>query len=197
VNLALTLGYAIGANEDNDLTEIFPEERVLEIEPEESFPNFPEEIDIVFDLGGVLSKSNYSVLSAIKQSDLIFIPLFWDTNSVKKGLQTYDEIHKLNPNIVFIASKLKTRSGDPKKSDPSFSWSKCKEFVDIDNAITKFTGQKEIVIPLQESDFYHDMKDKGMTFEELRNSWPLQKHNIQKIMDQFSLVFKEIEKYER
>jgi len=30
-NIALTLGYAIASNEDNDLDEIFPQESVIEI----------------------------------------------------------------------------------------------------------------------------------------------------------------------
>lgn len=196
VNLALTLGYAIGANENNRLGKIFPQESIIEIEPEEEFPAFPNHINIVFDLGGVLSRTNYSVLTAIKQSDLVLIPIFWDTNSIEKGLETYHEVASINPNIFFLATRLKTRYGDLKKSDPAFSWEGCKEFRDIDEAITEGTGSKQVVLPLQESDFYHDMYNKGQTFQQLRDEWPLQRRNIQKVVDQFDLVFKEIEKYE-
>ena len=70
-NIALDREYAIGTNEPfHILGEVFPDDRVLSIAADESFPTFPDEIDIVFDLAGSISAHAHSITSAIEQSDL-------------------------------------------------------------------------------------------------------------------------------
>jgi len=196
-NIALTLGYAIASNEDNDLAEIFPHESVIEIKHGQEFPEFPSHIDVVFDLGGVLSETSYSVLSAIKQSDLVIIPVFFDKKSIKKAIETYNEVFQFNNNIIFAVTRLKTRSGDLLKGNPKFDWAKSKDFLYIKEALQLGTGSPPTLFPLQESDFYLDMFNSGKSFEQLRDESTLQKRNIQKIVDQFSLIFNEIKKYDK
>ena len=195
-NIALTLGYAIASNEHNDLADIFPSESVIEINHEQEFPDFPPQVDVVFDLGGVLSETSYSVLSAVKQSDLVIIPVFFDKKSIKKGIETYNEVKQFNKNIIVVVTRLKTRSGDLLKGNTNFSWSTCKDFVYIKEAMELGTGSTPPFFPLQESDFYLDMFNSGKSFEQLRDESTLQKRNIGKIVEQFNLIFDEIKKYE-
>jgi hypothetical protein len=55
-------------------------------------------------------------LSAIKQSDLVIIPVFFD----KKAIETYNEVFQFNNNIIFAVTRLKTRGGDLLKGHPKF-----------------------------------------------------------------------------
>lgn len=195
--IALTLDYALASNEDNDFEDIFPEERILQITHEEEFPVIDESIDVVFDLGGVLSENSYSVLSAVKQSDLVFIPISMDKKSIKKGIETYLEVSAYNSNIVILATKVKKRYGDLNLSNPDFSWSQCKDTKTIRSAVELGTGDTPKVIALQYSDYYSDMFSEGKTFEALRDESPVQSRHIQKIIDQFSLVIDEIKENEK
>ncbi|PAJ74994.1 hypothetical protein CJF42_07220 [Pseudoalteromonas sp. NBT06-2] len=60
-----------------------PEEDFLSLDLNDEFPFIPDDIDIVFDLAGSISKSSLSISSAIKQSDLVLIPIYNEVKSIK------------------------------------------------------------------------------------------------------------------
>ena len=54
-NIALDREYALATNEPYNLLDtILPEERLFSLQPDEEFPDFPEGIDVVFDLAGLI-----------------------------------------------------------------------------------------------------------------------------------------------
>jgi len=58
------------------LDTFIPEERLITVASDEAFPVIPNNIDIVFDLAGSISKNAHSITSALQQSDLVIIPIF-------------------------------------------------------------------------------------------------------------------------
>jgi len=60
-----------------------PEEDFLSLDLNDEFPFIPDDIDIVFDLAGSISKSSLSISSAIKQSDVVLIPIYNEVKSIK------------------------------------------------------------------------------------------------------------------
>jgi hypothetical protein len=69
--------YALGTNEPYHILDTFiPEERLITVASDEAFPVIPDDIDIIFDLAGSISKNAHSITSALQQSDLVIIPIF-------------------------------------------------------------------------------------------------------------------------
>lgn len=80
-NIALDRDYAIGTNEPYPTYESFiPEERLMAIDLNELFPQIND--DIVFDLAGSISYESYSITSAIKQSDVVIVPIYNEVKAI-------------------------------------------------------------------------------------------------------------------
>ncbi|MGV6851614.1 MAG: hypothetical protein ACWA5R_05450 [bacterium] len=59
-----------------------PDDRLMVIDLNEAFPDIPDEIDIVFDLAGSISNSAHSITSAIRQSDLVLVPIYNELKAI-------------------------------------------------------------------------------------------------------------------
>jgi hypothetical protein len=58
----------------------------------------PEGIDIVFDLAGSISKGANSIVSALRQSDLVVVPIYNEIKSLKSGVHTILEVSNFTKN---------------------------------------------------------------------------------------------------
>jgi len=95
-NIALDREYAIGTNEAFHVFDGFiPDDRLLVLDLTEAFPEMPDGIDIVFDLAGAISAQSHSITSAIRQSDLVIVPIFNEVKSLHSGIGTLREIEKI------------------------------------------------------------------------------------------------------
>ncbi len=54
---------------------LIAENQLLSIGLNDSFPELPDSIDIVFDLAGTISETSHSITTAIKQADVVLIPI--------------------------------------------------------------------------------------------------------------------------
>lgn len=100
-NIALDRDYAIGTNEPYPIYEGFiPEERLLAIDLNEPFPKIDDDIDIVFDLAGSISQESYSITSAIKQSDVVIVPIYNEVKAIKAWLNTIAEILRFTDKVI-------------------------------------------------------------------------------------------------
>ena len=113
-NIALSREYALATNEPYNLLDaILPEERLFSLQPEEEFPNFPEGIDVVFDLAGLMSRdARPSIVSAVSQSDVILVPIYNELKCIHAGIHTIKELLPYNKNLVIVATKLTKRKGE-------------------------------------------------------------------------------------
>jgi hypothetical protein len=73
----------------------------------DAFPDFGNEVDVVFDLAGSISKTALSITSAIKQSDIVLVPIYNEVKAINAGLNTIAEVLHFNANVVVIATKLR------------------------------------------------------------------------------------------
>jgi hypothetical protein len=87
-NIALDREYALATNEPyNLLNTILPEERLFSLQPEEEFPTFPDGIDVVFDLAGLMSReARASIVSAVSQSDVVLVPIYNELKCIHSGI---------------------------------------------------------------------------------------------------------------
>lgn len=119
VNMALEHEWAIGTNDPISILSIqdgIHENRLIEINPDEEFPNIPDDFDIVFDLGGAISASSSpSIISAVKQSDLIIVPICDDPRSIAGGIITLNELKQFGKRMLVIATKLERTRFEPKR----------------------------------------------------------------------------------
>ena len=76
---------------------------------DEPFPDIPDDVDIVFDLAGSMSASAVSIVSAIKQADLVIVPCWNNVHALTGMIGTLNEVRRFNQNILVIATKLQKR----------------------------------------------------------------------------------------
>jgi len=117
VNLALEHGWNIATNDAISILSIqdgIEEDMLLEINPHEEFPALPDDFDVVFDLGGAISESSSaSILTAIKQSDVVIVPICNDPRSIAGGLITLREIRPHGKRMLVVATKLERTRLEP------------------------------------------------------------------------------------
>ena len=89
-NIALDREYALATNEPYNLLDaILPEERLLSLQPDEEFPALPPEVDVVFDLAGLMSRdARPSILSAVTQSNVVLVPIYNELKCIHAGIHT-------------------------------------------------------------------------------------------------------------
>lgn len=192
-NIILDREYAVGCNERENVYEDFiPDDRVIALDLSESFPDVPDDIDIIFDLGGAISSSSHSITSAIKQSDLVIVPIEDEFKSMKKGLETLREIHAIdgfNGSVLVIATKLEKGK---KESFKHNQWEQASAFQNIKNAVEGH-GFKVPVLPLKFSKVFNTIFEREMSIEQLRASDPLANYNYRDVSAQFDQIYKAID----
>jgi MinD-like ATPase involved in chromosome partitioning or flagellar assembly len=190
-NIALDREYAIGTNEAFHVYDSFiPDERLLALDLSESFPDIPNDIDIVFDLAGSISAHSHSITSAIKQSDLVIVPIYNEVKSLHGGIGTLREIAKLgyNRNILVVATKLKKG----KKEQFDKDWTQSNDFQNIVEAV-KEAGFSADVLPLKLSAVFDVIFEKEKSIRQLRETDPLAAYTYRDIAAQFDEIYSYID----
>ena len=104
LNLALTLDYAVVTNDVySPLEKVLDEKRIMKIDQGEDFPEFPEDYDIVFDLGGHIDQR---AVSALKQSQLVLVPVTNDFVNIQVTIDTLTEVQRVNEKLVVVANHI-------------------------------------------------------------------------------------------
>jgi len=188
-NIAFDREYAIGTNEPFDILEdVFPDDRVLSVAADEEFPELPDDIDIVFDLAGSLSRTAHSITSAIKQSDLVIVPVFNDIKSRKSAIGTILEIEPFAKSILVVATKLKGQKGEVVRD-----WSKCRDFQQIEADLRANIDTAYPMLPLKFSTAFDAIFEHENSIAEIRKSNPLLAHAFKDVAVQFSDIYQHID----
>ena len=193
VNMALDRGYAVGTNETyHVLDALIPEERLLAIKPNETFPTLPDDIDIVFDLGGALgSDSAPSIRSAVEQSDIVFVPVYNEYKSINGAYHTILEVRSLNDRIALLCTKLEKR-----RNEIFRDWTESQDFKDITRTLSGLVGQEYPALPLKFSRGFDVIFARELSLRQLVGQGGLDAYTYRVVADQFEAVYRFIEEVE-
>ena len=183
-NIVLERGYALGTNEPYHIFDTFiPDERLLSIEPHEAFPLIPEGIDIVFDLAGSLSRENESIVSAVKQSDLVIVPIYNEIKSLNAGIHTILEIANFTKNILVVATKLNKQRGEVFKD-----WKESEDFKNIEQAVNTKIPFPVTVLPLKFSKVFDTIFEREQSISQIMQQDPLAQYTYREVANQFNTI---------
>jgi len=188
-NMAFDRGYALGTNEPfNVLEDIFDDDQVISIAADDAFPELPSEIDIVFDLAGSISRHAHSITSAIKQSDLVIVPVYNDFKSRKSAIGTILEIEPLTKSILIVATKLQAQKGEFVKD-----WKKSKDYQQIERDIRANVETPYPILPLKLSKGFDTIFDREMSLRRITETDPLLAHSFRDVTRQFDAIYDHID----
>lgn len=189
-NIALDREYAIGTNEPyHVLKEFIPKERLMSVDLNDPFPQIPDNIDIVFDLAGSISKTSKSITSAIEQSDIVIVPIYNQVSAIKSGINTIAEVMTLNKNIAVVATKLKKIG----KLDIFKDWSKSDDCKNIAKHVKSQFGNNIPVLPLKYSNVFNTIFEKEKSIAQLMQANGLNKYLYRGVSEQFNEIYKLID----
>jgi len=192
-NIFLDRQYAIGTNERFHVfesMEVVDDDAFMCIDYEEEFPEIPDDIDIVFDLAGSISKSSGSIISAINQSDLVIVPIEDELKSINSGINTLLELESVKASVLVVATKLKKGRKEVFTND----WTESASFKNIKNAIVDKCSTDITVLPLKYSELFNTIFDRELSIAQLRNNDALIKHSAKVLDQQFNEIYKYIDK---
>ena len=96
-SIAKDLSLYLQSNDTSCIEQIYPNYAVI--------TDTPKLIDnCVYDFGGFKSAG---VLKIISESDYVVVPCLPEFNSLLRTMETIDEIKKINPNIIILATDYK------------------------------------------------------------------------------------------
>lgn len=114
-NLALTMDYSIVTNDVySPIEKILSEEKLLKIFPNEEFPEFQKDDEIIFDLGGY---PDSRVIHILEKAKWIIVPITNEEDNIQVGINSIDTIQKYNKNIIIIANKTEKNDFKELKED--------------------------------------------------------------------------------
>lgn len=192
-NIALERGYAVWTNEMYHVFDgLIPENKLLSIGLNDSFPEIPQNIDIVFDLAWSISSSAHSITSAINQSDLVLVPIYNELKSITAWLNTLAEIRKLNKNVAVIATKLQRKG----RGDLFKNWQQSADFKNIESAVHTRISWDIPVLPLKFSTVFDAMFEQGKSIRQMMTESWLAAYQYREVAAQFDQLYSLIDTHD-
>ena len=166
-NLAKDLDFYLLSNDDSIIEKIYDKAKIvdkLEV----------VDVDCIYDLGGFIDKK---AIKVFKASDIIIVPTTLDANSIKRAINTIDEIDIYCKNIVIVINRVKKQT-----------IKKYKESIKI------LEDLKKDIFYLRESEIITNSMHTGKTITELYNKNGLSKKNYKNIFSEYQQILKYIKK---
>jgi hypothetical protein len=191
-NIALDREYALATNEPYNLLDtILPEERLFALQPDEEFPAFPDEIDVVFDLAGLMSRdARPSIVSAVSQSNVVLVPIYNELKCIHAGIHTIRELLPYNQNIVVVATKLVKRKGEAFKD-----WIDSEDAKNIKSVVEHAVGDHIPVLPLKFSRVFDTIFEQERSIAQMMQDDPLARYTYREVSAQFDSLLSYLEKH--
>ena len=189
-NIALDREYALATNEPYNLLDtILPEERLFSLQPDEEFPPFPSDIDVVFDLAGLMSRdARPSIVSAVSQSDVVLVPIYNELKCIHAGIHTIRELLPFNKNLVVVATKLIKRKGETFRD-----WAESEDAKNIRNVVEHAVGESIPVVPLKFSRVFDTIFEQERSIRQIMDDDPLARYTYREIAAQFDALISYLE----
>lgn len=191
-NIALDKEYAVATNEPYNLLDaILPEERLFSLQPEEEFPEFPDGVDVVFDLAGLMSRdARPSIVSAVSQSDVVVVPIYNELKCIHAGIHTIRELLPYNTNIVVVATKLTKRKGEV-----FVDWSDSEDSKNIKAVVDHAIGGGVTVLPLKFSRVFDAIFEHERSIRQMMEEDALARYTYREVAMQFDSLFSYLEQH--
>ncbi len=141
------------------------------------------------DTFGMINTS-HSITSAIKQSDLVIIPIFNEIKSLSAGIGTIQEIIPFNKNIMVIATKLQKTKGEV-----FTDWKNSNEYQNIDKIIRTSIDLKIPILPLKFSKVFDTIFEKESSINQIIKTDRLAAFTYREVAKQFNDIYDFIDKY--
>lgn len=194
ISFAVDKEYAIATNESFDaFSQFLNPESLLFVSSDETFPEIPNGIDVVFDLAGTMSKHDYSTTSAIKQSDVVIVPIWNNRLSIQGGLKAIRSVHDFDTPVIVVATKLSTKS--KKKGS---TWVESGDFKAVQSAVASLSeelGYCPSVLPLKFSEVFETVLDRCVSVHSLAEQSGLAKYTYRELLGQFEAIYSEVEQH--
>ena len=189
MNIVYDRNYNIATNEPyNVIEDLVPDNRTMVVGLNEEFPKLPKEINIVFDLAGAISADARSITSAIKQSDLVIVPINNEFKAIKAGLHSIAEVRKYNQNILVVGTKLTKQRSDLFVND----WTESRDFQFVKKAVGVI--DKTIpVLPLKASTAFDSIFEYEKSIHQICRDDPLLRHSFKLVDEQFQAIYSHID----
>jgi cellulose biosynthesis protein BcsQ len=171
LNIALTCNFGIITNDVySPLEKVLSEKKFIKIFQEEALPDIPEDIDVIFDLGGHVDQR---AIKAITETDQIVVPTTGDYINLQVTIDAITEIEKYTKKIVIIANRTSKNS-----------------FNKIKKILNHFCDYP--VIELKESKAFSNIFSEKKSIQAMVNEGGLKAYNYRLINDQFNNLLKHI-----
>jgi len=192
ISFAVDKEYALAANESFDAFSGFIEdERLLFVAADEEFPEIPDDIDVVFDLAGTMSRNDYSTVSAIRQSDVVLVPIWNNRLSVLGGLKAIQSVSALGKKVIVVATKLETKT-------KAQSWTESEDYKCVYQAVESLRdeiGYMPSVMPLKVSKVFETVLRECVSVHSLAAQSGLAKYTYRELLEQFDAIYEEVSKH--
>jgi hypothetical protein len=202
-NIALDLGYCIGTNEGIDCySHLLSDEQFIRVGQNEEFPKFTNDTNVVFDLSGSIGDKALSITSAIKQSNVVIVPIYNHTRSLQGGITTILEVMQFTKNIIVVATKLKKSkdSSERKKEGKlvigEYDWSQCEDFINVEKQVRENINFEIPILPLKLSNGFDVVDDEEKSILQLIETNNLYKHYYKTEGLQMQNIYNLIREYE-
>lgn len=189
-NLAKDRGFAMATNETyHVLDRVMPEDALVAIPPNKEFPPFGAEVDVVFDLGGAIgTDSAPSILSAVKMSDIVFVPVENEYKAINGAFHSITEILPHNQNIALIVTKLEKRRGE------MFStWFKSLDFMEVVGMLTQLLERDFPAFPLKTSKVFRHIFEREMSVAQICALGGVDQYHYKVVKEQFDEIYQFID----
>lgn len=192
---ALDKEFALATNESFDAFSGFiDDDRLLFVAADEEFPEIPDDINIVFDLAGTMSHNDHSTVSAIRQSDVVIVPIWNNRLSVLGGLKAIRSVAPYTKNILVVATKLSPKT----KSKSNKCWTQSEDFKCVNEAVSSLKeelGYMPHVLPLKISDVFETVLGECVSVHQLAEKTGLAKYTYRELLEQIEDIYEEVERY--
>jgi hypothetical protein len=202
-NIALDHGYCVGTNEGIDsYSHLLDEEQFVRVGQNEEFPKFTDDTNVVFDLSGSIGDKAVSITSAIKQSNVVIVPIYNKVRSLQGGITTILEVEQFTKNIIVVATQLKKTKENKRKKEgglliKEYDWRECDDFLNIEKQLKENGINLNIpILPLRYSNGFDTVDDEEQSIIQLVNSNNLYKHYYKTEAAQLQEIYNLLKEYE-
>ena len=191
---AIDKEFSLVTNESYDIfSGYLDESRLLFVEAGEEFPDFPNDYDLVFDLAGTMTANDYSTLSALKQADVVVVPIWNNKAALVAGLKAISAAHELGKPVVVAATKLQSKT--KKKGQ---NWEESGDYKTVFEwvySIKDDIGYMPAVMPVKFSDTFETVISECTSISALSATSGLYRHSQKELVNQLNELYAEIEKH--
>jgi len=169
LNLALTFGYGIVTNDRFTIVDqVLEKEKWLKLD-KEMFPDFPDDVPIIYDCGGFIDFRIKEILSRVQY---LIMPLSAYEENLQSFLDLLEELRKLknDPAIVLIINKVEDQ-----------------DFKAMKQIIKSFYADIP-VFPLKRSRAFSRMIREKKSIKDLCGGGGLEKYHFTPVSDQFNVI---------